>query len=131
MQRENHYDFAGWPESNRFFGDWEEKEPAFFALISNDYAISFVIVEKTTKYGMWDGQKNKTVHFAVGNERLKISMVWTAHLLRRLDVATTLIREVATEYKTTTGDIVWGVPFSESGKALAFSLTKESNVFVG
>ncbi|MEW6425188.1 MAG: hypothetical protein AB1523_10670 [Bacillota bacterium] len=131
MQRENGYDFPGWHDDKKYFGDWVKKEPAFFALVEGGYAISFVVVEKTTKYATWDGKTIGEIPFCEGEPKLKICLVWTAHLLRRLGVAKTLIEEVAAEYKTTINEVVWGVPFSESGKVLAFSLTERPWIYVG
>lgn len=135
-QRENGYDFPAWYPSKKYFGEWIDKQPVLYACVVDRFyprAIAFVVVENTEHYGVWDPLDNtcNTIKFGKSEKRLKIGLVWTAFLWRRRGVATDLIRKIASIHNVQVDDLVWGVPFTEAGKALALSLTDGYPIYVG
>jgi len=131
MQRENGYDLPGWHDNKKHFGKWILKQPIFYALVTRDRAVGFTVVEETDHYATWDGTPDGRSEFQKGRKKLKICLVWVASLWRRMGVATTLVNEVAREHKIPIEDIVWGIPLTEAGKALAFSLTSRGWIYIG
>lgn len=126
FQREQHYDFPMLPGPDT----WKRGElhQALIA-VHNQRAIGLLVVYPQTRWGEWDGSDGR-VSLAVDSlEPLPgIAGIWVARGYRRMGVGTALVDALAQHADVPRSELLWSMPLSEDGQALAFSFQKTVRV---
>jgi GNAT superfamily N-acetyltransferase len=117
FQREQRYDFPMVPES-RFWrtGDMVQAMIA----VHRHRAIGILVTRPVMGYGVWDGSPESVqINVSTTEPLPEISGVWVARGYRRHGVARALVSALVEYADTSPAELVWGVPFSDDGQALA------------
>lgn len=119
FQREQHYDFPMVPDPRSWPGELHQ----VLLAVHNCRAIGVLISYTTQSWGLWDG-KPGTVEFTSSSTVPvpEISGIWVARSYRRRGVGTALVDALAAYADLAPALLVWGLPFSDNGKALALSI---------
>lgn len=123
FQRENHYDFPMAPDPRTWRGDLSEVLVAVY----HHRAIGGLFTYPTMRIGVWDGSPETTVPFNVElmEPQPRIAGIWVCRGYRRKGVASALVRALSSYADIPAPDLIWGVPFSDAGKALALRIAGE------
>lgn len=125
FQREQGYDFPMAPSPSAWRGDLSEVLIAVWC----GRAIGALFTYPTMRYGRWDVFDEKgmiPINVSVTEPHPKISGIWTANGRRRRGVATRLVGALSAYANLPTDEMIWALPFSDGGQALAVAMSGPS-----
>lgn len=126
LKQEKLYDMTAW-QQEPFTPELEGQ--AFYALIQDGRAISFLVTEITPKYMVYDYESKQCVE-VVDKPRRGIGVIWTAFHWRKRGAASILIGSICRIYRTLPSELAWDRPRSNSGKRFALSQRKDNRLFL-
>jgi len=129
-RRAGRYDFPSFGVSRE---EWKKYRLTAYLAIESGFAIGYASVIHVTKWQAWEWDKetpNEIGRFE-GALRPTVNMIFVCKAWRRKGIATKIVRRVASDASLDVGEIPWGPPFTEAGKALAVSLRTDGILLVG
>jgi GNAT superfamily N-acetyltransferase len=128
FQRENGYDFAMFSQYPK-----DSHRPTAYLWIEGGRAIGIaVLAESDDGWGWFDERDAEgRGHRTYVDRRPMVAGIWVASAHRRQGIAKHLIERAADLERLPVDELIWGVPFSESGLALARSLVGSEHIRVG
>lgn len=116
FQREQRYDFPMAPDPKHWRGQAQEVLIAVY----RRRAVGMLLTGPTMRYGVWDGSPGSIAIDIEATEPLpEVSGVWVCRENRRRGVGRALVNALGDYANLLPADLVWGLPFSDDGKALA------------
>lgn len=116
FQREQGYDSPMAPDPRSWPGNLSE----VLVAVHHSHAIGGLFTYPTMRYGLWDGSPGR-IQITVETMAPvpQVSGIWVCRGYRRRGIGAALVKALGEYADLPLQEVVWGLPFTDGGKALA------------